>query len=66
MMGLVNDACGDVELVVDQSLWTAEAFQCHPLTNTSTIVIERDDLVRFLCITGHQARVLEVPGRNAS
>ena len=65
MMGLFNDKEADVELVVERGLWSAEAFQCHPLTNTSTIVIAKDDLIRFLDITGHRARVLEIPVRGA-
>jgi Ala-tRNA(Pro) deacylase len=63
VMGLVNDAFGEVELIIDQSVWSAEAFQCHPLTNTSTIVIKNDDFVRFLDLTGHRAQVFEVPSR---
>jgi Ala-tRNA(Pro) deacylase len=63
ILGLVNDTGAEVELIIDKNLWSAEAFQCHPLTNTSTIVIEKDDLIRFLDATGHPARVLEVPGR---
>jgi Ala-tRNA(Pro) deacylase len=63
IMGLVNDVFREVELIIDQSIWSAEAFQCHPLINTSTIVMEKDDLVRFLELTGHRAQVFEVPGR---
>ena len=63
LLGLVNDTKGDVALIVDKDLWAADAFQCHPLVNTSTVVISRGDLGRFLDITGHQLRILEVPGR---
>jgi Ala-tRNA(Pro) deacylase len=50
-------------VIVDEGLWGAEAFRCHPLVNTSTLAISRDDIQRFLEITGHQARILDVPGR---
>lgn len=63
ILGLVNDVNLEVEVIVDQDLWEAEAFRCHPLVNTSTLVISRDDLQHFLEITGHRLRLLDVPGR---
>ena len=63
ILGLVNDVDGEVEVIVDEDLWGAEAFRCHPLVNTSTLDISRDDIQRFLEITGHRGRVLNVPGR---
>ena len=63
ILGLMNDVNQAVEVIVDEGLWGAEAFRCHPLVNTSTLAISRDDIQRFLEITGHQARILDVPGR---
>ena len=62
MLGVVNDSNGEVEVVVDGVLWDSEAFLCHPLVNTSTLVILKEDLRRFLDLTGHSVRVLDVPG----
>jgi len=39
-------------------------MQCHPLVNTSTLVIARDDIKRFLDITGHEVCIMDVPSRN--
>lgn len=64
ILGLMNDVDRAVEVIVDEGLWGAEAFRCHPLVNTSTLAISRDDIQRFLEITGHQARILDVPGRD--
>ena len=63
ILGLMNDADQAVEVIVDEGLWDAEAFRCHPLVNTSTLAISRDDIQRFLEITGHEVRILDVPGR---
>jgi Ala-tRNA(Pro) deacylase len=63
ILGLVNDADQAVEVIVDEGLWGAEALRCHPLVNTSTLAISRDDVRRFLEITGHRVRILDVPGR---
>jgi Ala-tRNA(Pro) deacylase len=65
ILGVVNDVDQGVEVVMDEALWTADAFQCHPLVNTSTLVIPREDLMRFLDVTGHAVRVLDVPHRGA-
>ena len=40
------------------------ALQCHPLVNTATLALARSALERFLAVTGHNPRVLEVPGRS--
>lgn len=64
IMGVANDTNQEVEVIVDRDLWGAEAFQCHPLVNTSTLVISRDDLQRFLDATGHQVRVVDIPARD--
>jgi Ala-tRNA(Pro) deacylase len=63
ILGLMNDVNQAVEVIMDEGLWGAEAFRCHPLVNTSTLAISRDDVQRFLEITGHQVRILDVPGR---
>ena len=64
ILGVMNDTRCEVEVIVDKDLWQADAFQCHPLVNTSTLVISRDHLHRFLDATGHKVRLLEVPGRD--
>ena len=62
MLALLNDTEGKVETVIDHELWESAAFQCHPLVNTSTLVISRDGIERFLDRTGHPPRVVSVPG----
>jgi Ala-tRNA(Pro) deacylase len=63
ILGIVNDANQEVAVIVDRDLWGAQAFRCHPLVNTSTLVISRDDIQRLLKITDHQVRILTVPSR---
>ena len=63
IFGLVNDPDHKVELIVDESLWKAEAFQLHPLVNTSTLVVSGASLKRFLALTGHDVKVLGVPSQ---
>jgi Ala-tRNA(Pro) deacylase len=53
-----------VEVVFDKILGMEKAFQFHPLINTSTLVISRDNLQRFLDATGYEIRSLDVPAQN--
>ena len=63
IFALVNDYDHEVELIIDESLWEQEAFQFHPLVNTSTLVISNDNLKRFLALTGHDVKILSVPSQ---
>ena len=53
VLGLVNDQRHQVELWIDQEIWQAEYFLCHPLVNTATLVLSKADLLRFFDLTGH-------------
>jgi Ala-tRNA(Pro) deacylase len=64
ILGVANDAEGGVEVIIDEDLWSSEAFRCHPLVNTSTLVISKEGLERFLDVTGHQPRIIEIPGQD--
>ena len=63
IFALVNDSDHNVELLVDESLWEQEAFQFHPLVNTSTLLISNDNLKRFLALTGHDVEIMVVPSQ---
>ena len=62
-LAIAADTRHAVELVVDADAWRCEALCCHPLVNTSTLVLARADLPRFFDITGHVPRVVRVPTR---
>lgn len=63
ILAALNDREGRVEVVVDEELWRCDAMQCHPLVNTSTLVISRNGLERFLSLTGHTPRIVKIPER---
>lgn len=63
VFGLANDAANAVELYVDEDVWTAPRWRCHPLVNTGTLVVSREDLERFFVKTGHKPRVLRLSTR---
>jgi Ala-tRNA(Pro) deacylase len=58
---VVNDTAGRVAVVLDAALMACELVNFHPLVNSMTTTISRDDLVRFLAATGHEPRTLSLP-----
>jgi Ala-tRNA(Pro) deacylase len=60
--GALNDLAGRVQVVLDADLMTHAVINAHPLVNTMTTSIGRDDLVKFLESTGHSPRIVAVTG----
>jgi Ala-tRNA(Pro) deacylase len=54
---VVNDAAGRVTVVLDATMMANAVLNYHPLSNTMTTSIARDDLVKFLRATGHEPRI---------
>ena len=61
LLALAHPASRGVELVVDRDVWTGDALRCHPMVNTATLVLSRDDARRFVEATGHSLTVVELP-----
>jgi Ala-tRNA(Pro) deacylase len=61
--GAINDTQGRVTVVLDAAMMEQETLNYHPLVNTMTTSIKRDDLVKFLESTGHRPRIEHVSGR---
>ena len=53
----INDPAGRVTVVLDDAMMERETLNYHPLRNTMTTSIGRDDLLRFLEATGHPPRI---------
>ncbi len=60
--GAINDTQGRVTVVLDAPMMEHETLNYHPLVNTMTTSIARDDLVKFLDSTGHMPRIEKVSG----
>ena len=56
----MNDHERRVTVVLDAALMEHATVNFHPLQNTMTTSIGRDDLVRFLEATGHPPRIVAV------
>ena len=55
--GAINDTEGRVTVVLDAALMRHDTVNCHPLVNTMTTSIAREDLLKFLRATGHEPRI---------
>src|SRR6185312_793973 len=58
----INDTQQRVAVVLDATLMEHAIINAHPLRNTMTTSIARDDLVKFLEATGHPPRVVPIAG----
>jgi Ala-tRNA(Pro) deacylase len=58
----INDTGRQVQVVLDQAMMTHALLNYHPLVNTMTTAIARNDLVKFLEATGHPPRIEPVSG----
>ena len=61
LLALINDVGLHVEVLIDKDLWSAESVQCHPLVNTTTLIISLEDVRVFIKATGHRFRLIDIP-----
>jgi Ala-tRNA(Pro) deacylase len=63
--GAINDKDVRVTVVLDAAMMEHATLNYHPLVNTMTTSIKREDLVKFLESTGHIPRIERVSGSPA-
>ena len=56
---LMNDKDQKVRFIVDAALMAFDTLNFHPLVNTGTTAISRDDFRRFVEATGHDLTVVD-------
>jgi Ala-tRNA(Pro) deacylase len=61
---VINDRTRRVRVVIDAALMKQDSINCHPLENTATTNIARDDLLRFIRFCGHEPRIAALSGAN--
>ena len=55
---LINEAAARMTVVLDADMMRHERLNFHPLENTATTNIARDDLIRFIRSCGHEPWVV--------
>ncbi|MGE0767867.1 MAG: prolyl-tRNA synthetase associated domain-containing protein [Hyphomicrobiaceae bacterium] len=61
-LALINDTAHRVSVVVDQRLMDYEVINCHPLVNSATTSLQREDMIVFMEACGHKPRILALTG----
>ena len=56
--GVINDTGHQVTLVLEASMMREARLNCHPLVNTMTTGLSRDDLLKFVRATGHEPLII--------
>ncbi|MBI5412373.1 prolyl-tRNA synthetase associated domain-containing protein [Candidatus Peregrinibacteria bacterium] len=59
-LGLINDVNHEVIVLIDQDLWNFDRLHYHPLVNTSTLELSRDDFKKFLDSRGNEVRFMKL------
>jgi Ala-tRNA(Pro) deacylase len=59
---VINDPACRVTVVLDAAMMAHEVLHFHPLVNTGSTTILRQDLVKFLEATGHRPRIEVLSG----
>lgn len=57
---VINDTRRRVTVILDADMMRQERLNCHPLENTATTSIAREDLVKFIRACEHEPRILKV------
>ena len=58
--GLINDKAHAVRVVLDRDLRRAERLAFHPNINTATLVVGREDFMKFLEVCGNPVQYVSV------
>lgn len=58
--GVLNDTDRHVTVILDEPMMSHATLNYHPLINTMTTSIARDDLIKFLRATEHEPQIMPV------
>jgi len=62
---LINDTDTVVNVVLEARMMEHHLLNYHPLENTATVNIARDDLLKFITSCGHDPRIVALDGVSA-
>jgi Ala-tRNA(Pro) deacylase len=65
-LALVADQAGDVTFIIEKRLLDHAVINVHPLINSRTTALSREDLLAYIRATGHEPTAMELPYRTTS
>ncbi len=60
LLGLIHDTQKELVVVIDEDIWKHDQLQMHPLVNTATVVLKREDVKAFLDWRGNALRFAQL------
>ena len=63
-LALINDKAGAVRFIIEEKLLDHAIINVHPLINTMTTALKREDLLAYIAATGHEIEALALPHRS--
>ena len=66
ILALVNDSDGLVTAFMDRALAEAPLMQCHPMENTSTVVMRPGDILDYLTRHRKAVKIIDIPALELS
>jgi Ala-tRNA(Pro) deacylase len=64
--GLINDTNHEVVVVMDRDLLRHQRLAFHPNVNTATLIVGKDDFLRFLEHCGNEIRIVDLTSAAAA
>lgn len=64
-LALINDTQQRVTVILDEAMMTHDKLNYHPLENTATTNIGREDFLHFIRSCGHEPQIVAVSGVSA-
>ena len=62
VLGLINDADGSVQLLIDNDLLSDADLGCHPCRNTSSLKLRMEDVLhKIIPATNHEITTVDLP-----
>lgn len=58
--GLINDTENHVHLFLDRNLERCDAYSFHPNDNRATVVIPREEFMRYLAAVGNSFEFIDL------
>jgi Ala-tRNA(Pro) deacylase len=58
-LALINDKANAVQLVLAKDMMAKPRITVHPLTNTATVSLTSDELLKIVAATGHRADIVD-------
>ncbi|MDD4209629.1 MAG: YbaK/EbsC family protein, partial [Bacteroidales bacterium] len=58
--GLMNDTEKHVHVFIDNALQKAEKLSFHPCINTASLIITKEDFIRFLHLSGNTSEWIQL------